>query len=157
MISADAEIVDARVEKLGSIPIPPSYLLSKYPELNPGLLGEIGVYGLKALRLDRVGDSAPKASYFRTYAKFRDVHAGDRLPITYFDSLRAYDENGRTVLLNKRADGFAQVAEGMSARMLTVTSFSILGIFSLLAPLAAWCILYLGVVRRVKTANDRQL
>ena len=151
IISADAEIADVRVEKLGSIPIPPSYLLANRPDLNPGLIGEIGVYGLKALRPEMGSNPAPKASYFRTYAIFRDVRSGDKLPITYFDSLRARDENGREVLLKKRADGFSQIAEGMSTRILTVTSFSYLGIFSLLSPLAAWIILYLGVLRKLNT------
>jgi hypothetical protein len=151
IIGADAEIADVRVEKLGSIPILPSYLLANRPDLNPGLIGDIDVYGLKALRPEMGSDHAPKASYFRTYAKFHDVRSGDKLPITYFDSLRACDENGREVLLKKRADGFSQIAEGMSAKMLTVTSFSYLGIFSLLSPLAAWIILYLGVLRRLNT------
>ena len=70
--------------------------------------------------------TAPKAAYFRTHANFRNVNAGDKLAITYFKSLRAHDENGQPVLLTKSEDGFAQVAEGMSARVLTVGSFSFL-------------------------------
>jgi hypothetical protein len=141
LISADAEIDDPRVEKLGSVPIINRFI-NKRPIINPGLIGDIYVYGIKSLKPSVSGSSHTQhATYFRTRAEFRYVKIGEKLPITYFDSLRAYDETGQSITLMKRPDGFAQVAGGISPKIITVTSFAPWGTLSLLAPLFSWLLL----------------
>ena len=142
LISADAEIDDPRVEKLGSVPVI-NRLINKRPIMNPGLIGDIYVYGIKSLKPSVSGSSHTQhATYFRTRAEFRNVKIGEKLPITYFDSLRAYDESGQSVTLMKRPDGFAQVVGGILPKILTVTSFTPWGTLSLLAPLFSWLLLF---------------
>jgi len=141
LLSADAELVhpSTSLVKLGSINLSHAIVEKRPLVLNDGLTGKIHLYAI----VD-VANSVqrPDAYYRRTTAHFSKLPPANegwsRLPITYFTALRAKDQSGRALELRRDFKGFAAARNNGSVQTITVSSFSLLGLASLLSPLVGW-------------------
>lgn len=145
LLSADAALTHPSLEKLGAVAIRNPIIAKRPLILNDGLNGTFFLYAIPDIA---TSSKRPDAIYRRTSAQFSNLppapEGWSRLPITYFPALRAYDQRGNKVELRRDTDGFVSARNDGSLESIAVSSFSLLGLWSLLCPVAGWSVWWLA-------------
>ena len=139
IISADTLFSDERLELLGTVNFN-NEILSKYKLHHTGLTGDVYLFGIKKFK----SNSFSEINYSRTNIIFNNLNSSDslvKLPITYFDELKALDAAGGSISLFRGEDGFAYIDNKGNINHIKITSFSWITFFSLCAPLISFIIM----------------
>ena len=140
LISADATFERPDLDLLGKFELT-SIDEERIKSLNGGLVGKIYIYAIKSVIAKLENSPFGSSEYFRVSASYRGLKSNQpkiRLPLTYIEGIRAYDENGRRVPLYRGQKGFVIVKNDGSYKDLEVTSWSSYSFVSLLTPLVGF-------------------